>query len=637
MEISRREFLKYLGITTAGASLVGLGYDTIWSVPDELYEQVGGMPRLETWKTSVCSLCPGGCGIKVRLIDGIPVRILGNPIHPVNRGGICPMGEAGIESLFNPDRLKQPLKQAGDRGGNQWESISWDEAIQTVVSRLQGLRERGESHRVAFFRGSDNNLLASLIERFMQAYGSPNLFDLDETRASSLPTYLTQGHTRAFGYDFDKIDLLVNFGADFLDVGPSPVRFNQLYARLRSRTEGARARILHIDTRLSRTASISNEWIPIKPGTMAALALGVANVLIKDGQYDADFVKTRCFGFGDWQDDEGNTHKGFRTLVEQEYYPAKVSEITGVPADRIVELARELGGAESALVLAGGQAAHSYNSVYTLWAVDCLNALKGNFRTAGPIAVPASPPLADFPQTQADDIAQQGLRQPRLTQPAGRFCFPDFAGSRLPAVTGAQQPYSIDTLFLSNVNPVFTSVNQGEIVKALSTIPFVVSFSPFLDETAAYADLILPDHSFLEKYEAFLDVPMVTFAHLGVQQPIVEPLYDTRHTGDVVLQIARELGGAVAPSLPWPDYTSYLQDRLRGVYETGAGTIFTERMDESWLKYLKERGWQIVEYSTFEEFWQVLLEKGGWWDPFPPETDFGKLFDPFEEFFIARL
>ncbi|MFQ6116180.1 MAG: twin-arginine translocation signal domain-containing protein, partial [bacterium] len=99
MEISRREFLKLLGMSTAGVTLTGLGCNSMWSVPDDIYERVGGAPRLESWKISVCSLCPGGCGIKVRLIDGIPVRILGNPIHPVNRGGICPMSEAGVEAL----------------------------------------------------------------------------------------------------------------------------------------------------------------------------------------------------------------------------------------------------------------------------------------------------------------------------------------------------------------------------------------------------------------------------------------------------------------------------------------------------------------------------------------------------------
>jgi anaerobic selenocysteine-containing dehydrogenase len=626
MEISRREFLKILGMTSAGVSLGGLACDTLWSVPDEVYEKIDGAPRLETWKNSVCSLCPGGCGIRVRLIDGIPVRIQGNSIHPVNRGGICPMAEAGIEALFNPDRIKQPLKRVGAREENQWESISWEEAIQTVVSRLQGLREKNETHKLAFFAGEANNLLSGLIERFMQAFGSPNLFVFDENNFSTLATYLTQGHKKPLGYNFKNIELLIDFGADLLDVGPSPIRFNQLYAELRNRENGQRAKIIHVDSRLSRTASNSNEWLPIRPGTMAALALGIANVIIKDGQYDKDFVKTNSFGFEEWQDKAGNSHKGFKSLVEQEYYPEKVAEITDIPAQQIVELARMFGAAKSALVLAGGQAINSTNGVYTLWAVDCLNALKGNYKKAGPVLLPQDPPFAAMPSATIDETASNGLSQPQLLQAGGTFCFPEYAVFNLPKAILDKQPYPIDILFLANVNPVFNSINQNEFIEALKEIPFIVSFSSFLDETTAYADLILPDHVFLEKYEAVYNIPMVEFSHVGMQQPVIAPLYDTRHLGEVMLQIAQDLGGSVASSLTWPDYKEYLQYRLNGIYQTGAGTIFTERMDEAWLRFLKERGWQIFEYTTFEEFWEVLLDKGGWWDPFPTETDFSKIF-----------
>ncbi|MFQ5824791.1 MAG: molybdopterin-dependent oxidoreductase [bacterium] len=627
MEISRREFLKYLGVASAGVTLSSLGCDTIWSVPDKIYEEVGGAPRIETWKTSVCSLCHGGCGIKVRLIDGIPVRILGNPIHPLNRGGICPMAEAGIEALFNPDRIKHPMKRVGDRGEDKWESISWEEAIELVVSHLRSLREKNETHKLAFFTGNTNNLLSSLIERFMEAFYSLNLFAFDENNFSTLTTYLTQGHKNPLAYHFKDIKLLINFGADLLDVGPSPIRFNQLYSELRNREDGQRVRIIHIDSRLSRTASNSHEWVPIKLGTMAALALGIANVVIKDGQYDKDFVKTNSFGFEDWKDRAGNFHQGFKALVEREYYPEKVAEITGVPASKIVELAREFGAEESALVLAGGQATNSSNGLYTSWAIESLNALKGNFKKDGCIFVLNDPPFAELPKVQIEGIASKEMNYPKLTELKGVFCFPEYAISYLPNRILDKQPYPIEVLFLTQVNPVFNSVKQRDFIAALKEIPFVVSFSSFLDETSAYADLILPDHTFLEKHEVIYSIPMVDFSHLGIQQPVVEPFYNTRHVGDVILQIAQNLGGTIAASLSWSDYKEYIQSRLKGIYKTGAGTIFTERMDEAWLKYLKERGWQILEYTTFEEFWDVLLDKGGWWDPFPSKLDFRKLFD----------
>ncbi len=626
MEISRREFLRLLGATGAGVSLAGLGCDSTWSVPDEMYERVVGAPGIETWKTSLCTLCPAGCGIKVRLIDGIPVAIGGNPLHPVNRGGVCPMANVGVEALFNPDRVTEPLRRVGARGEGKWEPVSWDEAIETVGSRLQGLRERNETNRLAFFTNHDNTLRSDLVARFMTAFGSPNLCVFGKNNASTLATYLTQGHKKPLSYDFKNIKLLINFGADFLDEGPSPVRFNQLYSEFRNRGEGRNVKIVHIDSRCSRTASISHEWLPVKPGTMAALALGIANVLIKDGQYDRGFVAANSFGFTDWKDRAGKVHRGFKALVEEDYYPEKVARITEIPARRIVELARTFATVESALVLAGGQAGNSSNGLYTLWAIECLNGLKGNYKDNGNISICQEPPFTELPEATMDEVSSKGLSRPGMTRSVTPFCFPENAVSLLPQAILQQHPYPIEVLFLANANPVFSATNQSDFVAALEKIPFTVSFNSFVDETSLYADFILPDHVFLEKYEVVHTVPTVPFSHLGMQQPVLEPLYNTRNTGDVLLQIARNIGGTVASSFPWPDYKECIQFHLQGIYERGAGTIFSERMDDAWLKFLKRRGWQVFEYSTFEEFWQVLLDNGGWWDPFPAETDFRTIF-----------
>jgi anaerobic selenocysteine-containing dehydrogenase len=107
-------------------------------------------------------------------------------------------------------------------------------------------------------------------------------------------------------------------------------------------------------------------------------------------------------------------------------------------------------------------------------------------------------------------------------------------------------------------------------------------------------------------------VPTVEFSHLGVQQPVIAPLYDTRHTGDVLLQIAQRLGGSVAAALSWADYKTYLQAHAKEIFNSGEGTIVSETVEFSWIEFLKKRGWQVFDYSTFDEFWEVLLEKGGW-------------------------
>jgi molybdopterin-containing oxidoreductase family iron-sulfur binding subunit len=144
MEINRREFLQMLGIATGGLALSSCGIDPRWSVPDELVKLAQRGPGIETWRNTICGQCTGGCGVKVRLIDGIPVKIEGNPMSPLNRGGMCPQGMAGLDVLYSPDRLKTPMIRHGNKGKTaQWKPISWDEAIDKVVSRLSKLRAEG--------------------------------------------------------------------------------------------------------------------------------------------------------------------------------------------------------------------------------------------------------------------------------------------------------------------------------------------------------------------------------------------------------------------------------------------------------------------------------------------------------------
>ena len=133
MNISRREFLQLLGVSGAVAG----GFSPVWAVPDAWAEKLLSGPRLETWKVSTCGQCPAGCGIRVRMIDGIPVRILGNPIAPANSGFVCPMGETGLELLFHPDRIGKPQMRKGKKGERGFEPVSWDDAMKRISQALR--------------------------------------------------------------------------------------------------------------------------------------------------------------------------------------------------------------------------------------------------------------------------------------------------------------------------------------------------------------------------------------------------------------------------------------------------------------------------------------------------------------------
>ncbi|UCF65852.1 MAG: molybdopterin-dependent oxidoreductase [bacterium] len=627
MEISRREFLRLLGISGVATTIGAVTANSFFSIPDEVFERVLSGPRIETWKNSICTLCPGGCGIRVRLIDGVPVRVQGNPLYPINLGAVCPMAESGIEMLFHPDRLRSPMKRQGERGENKWEEIGWDEAMEALTERLKILHDSNQPEKLVLVNHHPNSVVKNLAARFMKLYGSPNIFEIDETQANSIPVYLSHGFHSPPAYDVLNSNFILNFGGDFLDEGPSPVRFNQFYAKLKNRKDQNRARLVHVSSYMSRTAAQSSEWVPIKPGAMAALALSIANVMIRDQSYKKEFIKKETFGFENWKDSLGTEHIGFKNLVLEEYYPEKVSDITGIPASKIVEIARDFALTEPALCIAGGQAATSTNSLYTLWSIYCLNALKGNFEIPGGVLFPKQMFSSQSQDFNLENVSRIGSNKPKIfPENICNFNFTSDSLEQLILSLHQDKKYPVDTLIFNGTNPAFDATNQQFFKDAINNVPFIVSCNSFMDETAEWADLILPKPVFLESWDGSYGVTGAEFSHFGVQQPVIEPIYKTKNFGDILLELSTRLGGNLASGMSWNSLKDYIQDQSSSIYHSGEGAIISESVDISWIEFLKKRGWQAFEYSTFDEFWNILLEKGGWWDPIYSKSDKDRIF-----------
>ncbi len=627
MKIKRRDFVKLLGGVTGSLALTGFGLDQLIEIPDDLLEKARSGPGIETWKNTICGQCPGGCGLKVRLVDDIPVYIKGNPTYPINRGGMCPMGHSSLEVLYNPDRIKSPLKRIGIPGRGRWEPITWDEALSTISQRLTSLRSKNKSHHVAFLGSDERGLMKEHISRFMEAYGSPNYFRLSPAEFDGVPFQLTQGHAFIPAYDFPNAKLVVSFGSNFLEEGYSPIYYTRLFSQLRDTVGGDRTRFVQIDSRMSLTAANADQWVPVKPGTYGALALGLAHVLVREELIDAKFVAAHTSGFEDWTDREGRKHRGFKTYLLEDYYPERVWETTGVPAETILELARTLGNTRPALVLGNQGAVDNTNGTFTQMAVHSLNALLGNFEEVGGLFAGTPIPFDEFPKVNLNETAREGNRQTPIDRANGAaislspFSIKGFTQNVL-----AEKPYPIELLFLYKGNPLFQTLNHHDLSEALRRIPLVVSFSSFIDETAEYADLILPDHTFLEKWDESSGVPSVGFEHVGLQQPIVDPFFDTRHTGDVLIDLARRLPEPVAAAFPFEHYQDEIRHCVQGLYESGKGAISSEVVQDEWLGYLQQRGWHIGRYDSFDAFWSLLLEHGGWWNPIRAKQPWGRIF-----------
>ncbi|RMF88627.1 MAG: hypothetical protein D6736_09965 [Nitrospinota bacterium] len=623
--MKRRDFLKLAGGVVAGAVLSQPALRFLETLSQGGGERVLAGP--ESWVVSSCQQCTGGCGIRVRKIAGWPVRIEGNPLHPINRGGLCPKGLGGLQVLYDPDRIVGPLQRKGKRGEGQWQRISWEEALSQVASKLQALREQNKPHTLLVIGGQYRGLMSGLLQQFVQAFGSPNYVSTASgCEGTPLIHYLMQGVREQMVYDLENTNYFLSFGCSFLEAWWSPVRQLYAYGHMRQ-GRPVRGKIVQVDPRLSVTAIKANEWIPIRPGTDAALALGIAHVLIKEGLYNQEFVEEHTFGFEDWTDERGEKHQGFKNLVLQEYSPGTVSRITGVPVETIIRLGREFGETSPA-VAAGERGSTLYsNGVYTRMAIHALNALVGSIDVPGGVLVPREVPLTPFPPVKLDAVARKGLNMPRLDE-AGTTRFPLATSviQALPENIQQGKPYKPEVALLYYANPCFSRVQPDLFRQALDQIPFIVSFSPFLDETTMFADLVLPDHTYLERWQDDPVSPSLGYPVFGLRQPVIEPLYDTRHTGDVILELARRLGGTVAKSLPWKDFQEVLRFGVEGIYKAQRGYIAGNPSEEFWYRLFEKGGIWAPSYRSFEEFWEQLQEKGGWWDPVYQYRDWNRVF-----------
>ncbi len=573
-KITRRDFIKIGATATAAGAAVAAASRT-----RTLLER-GGSSTLkqsgvtaassldEDWVKTTCALCPSGCGLDVRVVNGKAVKVEGNPLHPLNQGVCCLKGQAAPEILYSPERIQHPRLQTGERGGGDWQEISWDEALKLVTDKLAELRAAGQAHTVAFLYGETRGQMRALINRFMTAYGSPNAISqgsLNE-QAARLAMFLTQGINGIPVYDLNSASYVLAFGGNMLESSRHVIGYLGSLAFMR-RGRPQRGKLVAVHPRMSLTGIKADEWVPIRPGTYGAVALGMANVIINSDLYDEDFVRDFTYGFEDFEDEAGNQHMGFKRLVLERYPLDRVESITGVPAADIARLAGEFATNRPAIAVMptepGGLA--SGNGLYTAMAIHALNALVGSIDVPGGVQVQRFPDLADWPDFALDAVSEAGLAQERVdgagtdAMPLAISAYQDVAERIL-----TDEPYPVNALFLYNANPVYDAPNSSRFAEALKKVPFVVSFASTLDESAAHADLILPASTFMEIWGDDY-VEGTGYAGISLRRPVVEPVHDTHNPGDVMLSLAAAVGGPLANALPWGNYRELVEYRLSGI------------------------------------------------------------------------
>lgn len=611
LRINRRKFLRFAGGGAVGAATSGVTLKGLSALNAALATEEINVPRgPEAWSLGVCSLCPAGCGLRVRTIGKRAVKIQGNPLHPVNRGGLCPRGLAGLQVLYHPDRIRAPQKNEGSRAAPRWKEISWGEGMETLARQLRDLKKRGQAHSVVFVGGRCGRVRHRLFRRFLRSYGSPNYLrtpaGLDGAQTA---LYLQQGVPEGIAYDLEGTRYLLSFGVNLLEGWGSPVSTMRAFGIWRDAAGGRRTKFVQIEPRLSLTAARADEWVALQPGTEAALALGIAYVLITEGLCDTRFIEEHTFGFEDWRDSQGRTHMGFRTLVLSEYRLNEVAGVTQVPVETILRLGREFGRNRPALALGGHPCSTLPADPYVCMAVHSLNALVGSLEVPGGALV--RPELPGDEET----LPNRKIRLPVSVVGSAETLLPWPDLTRLPDSILSGRPYPVQAILVHGADPVFSLPNGEQFAQALKRVPFVVSFASFFDQTSAQADLILPDHTDLEKWQESASPPTFAFSLQALSPPVVEPVHQTRDTAEVLLELARALGGEVAAALPQKTFEEFLRGQVAELFAAQAGYTFTASLEETWNRMSERSGWWVPTYSTAEQLWEQMKQRGGWWEP----------------------
>jgi anaerobic selenocysteine-containing dehydrogenase len=603
MKLDRRAFVKLIAGGVGGTLLSPLPWkmadDTaIWS--QNWFWRPSPERGGSSTVTSVCQLCPGGCGIQVQLIaKRNAVNITGNPNHPVSQGSICPLGGSGLQFLYGPSRIETPLQQTGKRGDLEaLKPISWDEALHILAAKLKEMRNQAKG--LVSVSGRRQGTVPELFARFMEAYGSPNYLLMPAAvDAESLGVFLSQGESSPLGYDLENAKMVISFGSSYIGGWGAPVRMMLAFQGWRSKNG---AKVVQVEPRGSLSASKADQWVAIEPGTEAALALGLAQVIVSEGLYDRSFVDQHTHGFGE-----------FRSLLQNSYTPEKVAGITQIEKEKIIGLAREFGRTKPAIALSGWGQGRMQGSLYDFLAVQSLNVLVGNLFQPGGVTRRPQLPLAPWPEVVKDETSRQGVTQPRLDGANGaQFPFSTQLFHNFVKNVNEENLYPASMLWVYEANPAHDLADVKSFLEALDKVETVVSFSSFMDETAQLADLVLPGPTYLERLEDVPTPPGLQYPVFGLGKPVLTPKFEARHPGDVLIQLARAVGGTIAASFPWDDYETALKERVQGLAAAGSGRVADEPGIEPW----KGGPGKSVSpnYGSFDELWEMLSEHTCWFD-----------------------
>lgn len=543
--LSRRRFLKIGAGFTAGATIAAGAAHTLADRLAALEKPSGQVEVIPTY----CDICFWKCGVLAHVKDGQMWKLEGNPEDPLSRGRLCPRGTGGVGAHYDPDRLRTPLIRRGEKGAEEWTSVTWDEALDFIAEKMKKIKTEYGPESVALF---SHGIGGNFFKHTIKAYGSPNI---------AAPSFAQcrgprdVGFRLTFGEDVSSPERTDIRNAKCLVLIGSHLGENMHNTQVQEFAEAVdnHATIIVVDPRYSVAASKAQHYLPIKPGTDLALILAWMHVIIKENLYDKAYVEQ--YGFG------------FDALVAalETYTPEWAYPETGIDPETIRTTARVMAQYKPATLVHPGRHVTWYgNDAQRSRGIALLNALlgswgrKGGFYTPVSMDVPAFP-YPSYPKSDKGKVDNPGHKYPFAHETIT-------TGIREATLTG--KPYPIKGWFVYATNLLHALPNEEETIKAIQNLDLMVVIDVIPSEIAGWADVILPESVYLERHDD-LNVEWFRDPFVALRQPVVSAPHDQKPNWWMAKRLAEKLG--LGHYYPWTHIESYFETRLRQAglsYET---------------------------------------------------------------------
>ncbi len=538
--LSRRKFLKITGATVGAAAVITGSGKALFKGADKVNKKiVKGIKKIPTY----CDVCFWKCGAIAYVKDGKLWKIEGNPKDPLSKGRLCPRGTGGVSAHYDPERLNSPLIRKKERGEEKWVAVTWGEALDYIAKKMNKIKEKYGPESMALF---SHGVGGTFLKHTIKAFGSRNI---------TAPSFAQCRGPRETGFELTFGDVVgspertdIKNSKCLVLIG-SHLGENMHNTQVQEFAEAVEkgTSIIVVDPRFSVAASKAKYYLPIKPGTDIALLLAWMNVIVKEKLYDIDYVNKYGFGF-----------EQFAAEISQ-YTPEWAYPETGIEPELIRTTAREMALYKPATLVHPGRHTTWYgDDTQRSRAIALLNALMGSWGRKGGFYLPYNYSVPKYKYPPYPKPEHEPVDNPNHKYP---FAEGELLSTGIREATITGKPYPIKGWMVYATNLTQSLPNREETIKAIQNLDLLVVVDIIPSEIAGWADVVLPEVTYLERYDE-LNTASFRQSFISLRQPVVDAPGDQKPNWWIAKQLAERLG--LEKYYPWKDIEEYLDTRLKG-------------------------------------------------------------------------